>query len=535
MANYIIKRLKVTNYRALKRGDFHFNDGVNIIVGDNEAGKSTLLECITLALSGQINGRSALSELHPMLFNIEVIQEYIDQISSGARVVPPSITIEVFFQDVPELAALRGTNNTEGDNCPGVTFDFEFDNDFATEYGEYISRPAEVRSIPIEYYKVQWLSFAFNSVTSRSIPVTPVTVDASRVVSIFGASKYVSDLVRTLPVSERVNLSLSYRRMKDAFLSDDTVKKINTKLAGKKGDISDKVMSMSLDSSARGGWEGSIMPHLDDVPVSLVGKGEQNSVKIKLALENNSDAHILLVEEPENHLSYSRLNGLIERITQKAAGRQSFITTHSSFVLNKLGINNVLLFNGTTTLSLRSLTPSTYEYFKKLPGHDTLRLILSRRAILVEGPSDELLVQKAFKTIHGASPLERGVDVISVRGLAFLRFLEIAAKIDRRVDVVTDNDKDVAKVHAKYADYRGNANIRINVDPDNAFPTLEPQLLKWNNLATLNAILGTTFATDADLVDYMTKPNNKTDVALKLFDTNTPFTIPQYILNAVNE
>jgi len=527
--------MKVTNYRSLKHGDFRFNDEVNIIVGDNEAGKSTLLECITLALSGQINGRSALSELHPMLFNIEVIQDYIDDINLGVQVAPPSIKIEVFFQDIPELVALRGTNNTEGDNCPGVIFSFAFDDSFAVEYGEYISRPAEVRSIPIEYYMVQWLSFAFNSVTSRSIPVTPVTVDASRVVNIFGASKYVSDLVRTLPVAERVNLSLSFRRMKDAFLSDDTVKKINTKLAGKRGEISDKVMSMSLDSSARGGWEGSIMPHLDDVPVSLVGKGEQNSVKIKLALENNSDAHILLVEEPENHLSYSRLNGLIERITQKAGGRQSFITTHSSFVLNKLGINNVLLFNGVTTVTLSSLSPSTYEYFKKLPGHDTLRLILSRRAILVEGPSDELIVQKAFKTVHGFSPLERGVDIISVRGLAFLRFLEIAAKVDRRVDVVTDNDGNVAQVRAKYVDYHGVPNIRINVDNDDLFCTLEPQLLKWNDRATLNNILGKSFTTDAELIEYMTKPNNKTDVALKLFDTDKHFNMPQYILDAVNE
>jgi predicted ATP-dependent endonuclease of OLD family len=150
MSNYIINRLKVVNYRALKHGDFRFNDGVNIIVGDNEAGKSTLLECITLALSGQINGRSALYELHPMLFNIEIIQDYIKSINSGLRAAPPSIKIEIFFQDVPELAALRGTNNTEGDNCPGVTFSFEFDEDFAVEYGEYISRPAEVRSIPIE-------------------------------------------------------------------------------------------------------------------------------------------------------------------------------------------------------------------------------------------------------------------------------------------------------------------------------------------------------------------------------------------------
>ncbi len=168
------------------------------------------------------------------------------------------------------------------------------------------------------------------------------------------------------------------------------------------------------------------MPNLDDVPISLVGKGEQNTVKIKLALEKSSDAHIFLIEEPENHLSHSRLHQLIDNIVAKAGTRQVLITTHSSFVLNKLGINNVVLFKDGKPLRLNELSPDTYEYFKKLPGHDTLRLILSKRSVLVEGPSDELIVQKAFFGRHGASPLECGVDVISVKSLAFKRFLEIA-------------------------------------------------------------------------------------------------------------
>ncbi len=149
------------------------------------------------------------------------------------------------------------------------------------------------------------------------------------------------------------------------------------------------------------------MPNLDGVPISLVGKGEQNSVKIKLALENSSDAHVFLIEEPENHLSHSRLHQLIENIVAKAGKRQVLITTHSSFVLNKLGINNVILFSKGKPLRLNGLSPDTYEYFKKLPGHDTLRLILSKRSILVEGPSDELIVQKAYFAKHRASPLER--------------------------------------------------------------------------------------------------------------------------------
>jgi predicted ATP-dependent endonuclease of OLD family len=115
---------------------------------------------------------------------------------------------------------------------------------------------------------------------------------------------------------------------------------------------------------------------------------------------------LVLIEEAENHLSHSNLNALIEHISKGRGDRQLLITTHSSFVLNKLGFESVLLFGRAANATLKHLTRETQEYFLKLPGHDTLRLILAQRAILVEGPSDELIVQAAFKKKHGKMPLE---------------------------------------------------------------------------------------------------------------------------------
>jgi hypothetical protein len=275
------------------------------------------------------------------------------------------------------------------------------------------------------------------------------------------------------------------------------------------------------------------MPSLDDVPITLVGKGEQNAVKIKLALENSSGANVFLIEEPENHLSFSRLHGLINAITKKAGSRQLIITTHSSFVLNKLGINNVILFRDRNSMRLDALSAETYEYFKKLPGHDTLRLLLSGRSILVEGPSDELIVQKAFIAKHGLSPLEKGVDVISVKGLAFKRFLEVAKLLDIRTDVVADNDGDVAALKTKYADYLTGSKINVRYDVDEGYKTLEPQMLKANGLDVLNRVLGTKYKDTDALIKYMTTPANKTDVALKLFDTDEKIAFPGYINAAV--
>src|SRR5690606_3720820 len=92
-------------------------------------------------------------------------------------------------------------------------------------------------------------------------------------------------------------------------------------------------------------------------------------------------------------------------------------------------------------LYFKDLEDTTHKYFKKLSGYDTLRLILCKKAILVEGDSDELVVQKAYMDKHeGKLPIEDNIDVISVRSLAFKRFLEIAKELKHPTAVVTDND-----------------------------------------------------------------------------------------------
>ena len=88
---------------------------------------------------------------------------------------------------------------------------------------------------------------------------------------------------------------------------------------------------------------------------------------------------------------------------------------------------------------LKNLPVDTQSYFKRLLGYDTLRLILARKVILVEGPSDESVIQRAFLVKYGTLPIEAGVDVINVRGLSFARFLDIAKELKNEFRVVTDN------------------------------------------------------------------------------------------------
>lgn len=203
--------------------------------------------------------------------------------------------------------------------------------------------------------------------------------------------------------------------------------------------------------------------------------------------------------------------------------------------------------NDSRTTRLNELTEETKLFFSRLAGYDTLRLVLCKKAILVEGDSDELIVQKAYKdTNSGTLPIENGIDVISV-GTSFLRFLEIAEKINKSVVVVTDNDGKPDVLKAKYKDYLGeNAKDSIKICYDEEvdtgeleldstkfnYNTLEPKLLKVNSLELLNKVFSKTYVDDDEMHKYM--KNNKTECALKIFDSTEEITFPQYISDAIN-
>jgi putative ATP-dependent endonuclease of OLD family len=136
-----ISRVIVKNYRCLDSADVPLNPDLNIIVGNNECGKSTLLEAIHLALSGQLNGRPIQTELHPHLFNARIVAGYIQALKEKKPVSPPAVLIELYFKDDPALSSLKGTNNSLGIDAPGVAFSIEFNQEYADEFVSYIANP----------------------------------------------------------------------------------------------------------------------------------------------------------------------------------------------------------------------------------------------------------------------------------------------------------------------------------------------------------------------------------------------------------
>ncbi|WP_417799193.1 ATP-dependent nuclease [Tenacibaculum sp.] len=543
-----IKKVVITNFKGFKdKFTIILNSGLNIIVGDNEAGKSTILEAINLALTGMFNGRYIRNELSQYLFNEKAVSDYIKSIKDDSPLPPPSICIELFINGKAEVAPLEGDKNSDGIGHSGISFSIEFNEIYKSSY-EALLKTGDVKTIPIEYYHVVWRSFARDAIIARNIPLKSAYIDSSSSRNKNGSDVYIGRIVKELlSEDEIVSVSQSHRQMKEQFMDAPSIEAINHKIS-EAGKISNKEIKISVELSSRNAWETGLTTYLDNIPFHFIGKGEQSIIKTNLALAHNKakEANVILLEEPENHLSHSKLNQLIDAIKEGDDDKQIIVTTHNSYVANKLGLDDLILLNDRKTLKLDDLSPETKTFFEKISGYDTLRLMLCKKAILVEGDSDELIVQRAYQDRNeGKLPINDEIEVISV-GVSFLRFLEIAEKLNQPVSIVTDNDGNIEALKKKYKDYLGgNTKLNIKICFDNIidtgtlkigdkpfnYNTLEPKLLKANDLTTINKMFGTEYEEINDLHKFMR--NNKTECALKIFQANEKIKYPQYILDAI--
>ena len=527
-----ITRVVIQNYRTIRSATVEFRAGVTIVVGDNETGKSTLLEAIHAAVSGQLGGRSIRYQLHPFLFNRGASVEFARAVAAGESPAPPEILIEVYLSDDVEVARLKGTINTRKEDSPGISLRIRLDESCADDFADYVNGTGDADLVPVEFFEVEWLSFGNALLSARRIPLKSQLIDSATGDVRRGTGRYLSTVVgEHLSRKEQIELSLAYRSMKLTFERHPSVGKINDALLGRKGELSDKKLSVAMDMMTSSDWDRGVIPLLDDIPFELVGRGEQSAARIWLAVDAANNADIVMIEEPENHLSYTRLNALIGRLRGQLGERQLIVTTHSSFVVNKLGLEDVLLFDKGDSVRLTDLEKSTTNYFRKLPGHDTLRMVLAEKVILVEGPSDELVVQRAFLDKHGKRPIEAGVDVLCVRSLAFKRYLDIALVLKKPVVMVTDNDGDTARTRARYEGYNEVKRIKVCVSEDDKGPTLEPQIAAVNDLDKLRKVLGRDFADVAAAEKWMT--DNKTEAAIRIHDGQVSITFPGYITDAI--
>lgn len=90
-------------------------------------------------------------------------------------------------------------------------------------------------------------------------------------------------------------------------------------------------------------WKRQMAISIDTIPFEQIGFGTQNAIKVELAIAHDAEeVNMILMEEPENCLSHTNMAKLVHRVSS-TEGKQIFISTHSSFIANKLNLGNLLL------------------------------------------------------------------------------------------------------------------------------------------------------------------------------------------------
>jgi putative ATP-dependent endonuclease of OLD family len=526
----MITKIKIQGYRIY--GDFMLlpNKDLNILVGGNDAGKSTLMEAIGLALNGRIGGRSAQEELNPYWFNKQLVNQFLKDCDRDENPALPEILIELFLENLPELQFLCGAINSDRKTnaCPGISFKVIPNPEYHEELTQWRINPSAL--IPVEYYKIEWRTFGDEVLTRRPRQLAVATIDSRTVRSTSGIDYHLRQILSDhLEPGEKAKISQHYREIKESMTSN-SLGEVNKRLKKIRAPLDNQEMALAMDQSAQSSWEGSVTPHVDHVPFALAGQGQQASIKISLAMQRMSEhTSIVMIEEPENHLSHTSLTTLLSRIEEAAGERQLFISTHSAYVLNRLGLSSLLLLHRGKASHIEALHPDTVGYFQKLPGFDTLRMVLAHKLVLVEGPSDEILFERFFRDLYGKHPMELGIDVMSMHGLTLKRCLELCTAIDRPVAVLRDNDgEDPEILREAVTELLETGKRELFIGAKEAGKTLEPQLMACNSDESLRKILEVTDR--AILGKWMSR--EKTEAALLIAKSKETVNAPPYMTAA---
>ena len=532
-----IHKILVKNYKLLQSIIIPLNPVVNIFVGDNDAGKSTILEVLSILTTGKLNGFSFDRQLKANMFNRETREKYIADVSTGLQPEPPQIVFEAYFDGDPEY---KGSDNELSEDTVGLRAVVAI-SDSQTETYKRMLIAGEVRDIPIELYAVSYRYFSGAPVSFRYSPFNSVFIDTTRKEYAGLIDHFVTDnIAEHLTEDDLTNLAIAYNASRRKFHDNDIVQKLNEAIK-KSAAIKGRSVSLDLREDEIDAWKRQMSIVVDDIPFEHIGFGTQNSIKIELALRNAKDqANIVLMEEPENNLSFSNMAHLIKHVIQ-SSNKQVFISTHSSYIANKLDLSNVTLVKNGTVASYASLPVETKKYFTKLPGYDTLRFVLASKIILVEGPTDDLILQRAYMDKNGHLPSDDGIDIIAVGSLAFKRFADIANLIGKTVAIVTDNDGNIEKnIKHKYKAYLDKENLHFFYETNEALHTIEPSVLAANSdngqptMAFKEVISRDSSLESRDynsILEYM--ESNKTEWAFRVFESEHSIRYPEYIQNVI--
>ena len=456
-----LQKIRLQNFRCFRGPQVvEFNKGLNVLVGENDSGKTAIIDAIRIVMG---TTDQSWYRIEPTDFHQE--QKDID------------ICISLKFSDLSqsEQAAFLEclsceTVNKEVKPCLYVNWKCKYLLNFQPSRisvsittgsnGDGPALPVEARELlRVTYLRPLRDSYS-NMQAGRNSRLSQIVQGIPNLEE--GISEYTTGVkLEDLSISGIASLSnyllANHLKLKEANAEIGTI--MNSKML-LKGDEVETAFEVAGTNSPDSKRLISLLEKLDltahgDGASGKIGLGTSNilSMACELLLNRGAGSSFLLIEEPEAHVHAQRQLRLIQSLQAETAtdnsNQQIIITTHSPLMASVVKLENISIVKGAKVYSLRKaktkLEDGDYKFLERYLDATKANLFFAKSVMMVEGPSEELLIPTIAKLI-GKDFTEYGVSVVNVRGIGLSRFARIFQRadssevIDVKVACVTDRD-----------------------------------------------------------------------------------------------
>ncbi|MCG7639155.1 MULTISPECIES: AAA family ATPase [unclassified Alteromonas] len=262
-----ITKIKLQNFRKFRQLEINLKPEINTIIGDNESGKSTILQAIELVSSGSRHKVEAAGM--ESLLN----KACIDDFNNGNRTIEklPVLRVELYLSNA-ENPDLVGKNNTEDVHLSGLHMICEPNLELAGEINHALGQDD---NFPYEHYTVRFMTFSGEPYSSYRRFVNCLAIDSSLINNEYANKEYIKKVYDSVvDYPQRVRLKNEYRQQKVAFRNEN-LNEVN-------GQIED--YDFAIRSGTKFNLETDLTLMQDQIPIDERGKGQQCFIKTNFAL-----------------------------------------------------------------------------------------------------------------------------------------------------------------------------------------------------------------------------------------------------------
>jgi putative ATP-dependent endonuclease of OLD family len=465
-----LSAVRIQNYRCFSDQVVQFTSGVNVLLGENNAGKTTIIKALGLVLDQKSRRRPAFYDFHHPCTD---------------PTVPPTITLTITFRssdtDRVEDKALVATwlTNLETPWEAQLTYMFGLEPEdeakcqlalAAIPAGDF----AQYRRV-VESYLDKYVSQTFGGAVENQLQAEHDSLDKITFHSLDALRDATKELFSgTDPLLKRLLKQVRDEGKTDEQIEQSTAElrnltlELGTHISGR---ISlDPLLQLVRDTGALEGGTPRLADDLNEedllyalrmyiesngvqIPAELNGLGYSNLLYMSLVLasldhqadparqgSNASLFPILSIEEPEAHLhpalQYKLLRYIEKRVRETKRNRQVFITTHSTHITSASPLDQLIVCSLSDTPNTPGISypgkcftnnaegKASKAYVERYLDATKSNLLFSKGIILVEGIAEQLLIP-ALAECMNCSLEEHHVALIPMGGLTFKHFLPL--------------------------------------------------------------------------------------------------------------